>query len=33
MSIVVNNEKLYVFGGADGSNRFNDLHCFDIKNN
>jgi hypothetical protein len=30
MSVVINNGKIYVFGGADGTTRFNDLQCYDI---
>lgn len=31
MTVVCNNGKLYVFGGADSNTRYNDLHCFDIQ--
>jgi len=30
MTLVINNGKLYIFGGADSSSRYNDLHQFEI---
>lgn len=29
-SLVINNKQLYIFGGSDGKNKFDDLYCYDM---
>ena len=29
-TLVVNNKFLYIFGGSDGKNKFDDLYCYDM---